>query len=970
MKKNILEGLNKEQLEAVTHREGPLLIIAGAGTGKTTVITRRIAWLLSEGMAKTNEILALTFTDKAAREMQERVDILVPYGYTDIWISTFHAFGDRLLRENALVAGLNPDFKVLTRAESAIFFREHLFKFDLSYYRPLSDPTRFIEALISLFSRAKDEDISPLEYLNFARDLMLKAKENPQDKVLQEEASQQMEVANAYAKYQGLLAKEGMVDFGNQFYLALKLLREHPLVLKRYQEQFKYILVDEFQDTNFAQYQIVKLLAGEQKNITVVADDDQCIYRWRGAAYSNVLNFMESFPEAKNINLIQNYRSSQAILDSAYRLIQYNNPDRFEVKAGIDKQLIGLTKEGNNPEHLYFDTSSTEADNIARMIKEKVRTGNFKYRDFAILVRSNSDAQSHLQALNMQDIPWQFSGSQGLYSREEVKLCISFLRVIANLSDSLSLYYLASSQIYGLGPSDLSLCMHYAKRRNKPLYLVFKNLEKITDLNEVSQKSHDTIKNILADLEKFLAFSREHTTGRLLYSFLTESGYLKKLTLAPSLENETKIQNIAKFFYIVRDFELVANEDRVINFTNYLNLLIEAGDDPETVEADLDTDAVNVLTIHKAKGLEFRVVFLVNLVNGRFPLPHRRQTIELPEVLIKEILPTGDFHIQEERRLFYVGMTRAKEELYITSALDYGGRRLRSISQFVIEALGSKAKEKEKKKPHALEAIESFAPKKGSKKLALSEISQEELLNLSYYQIDDYLTCPLKYKYVHILHIPIMEHHTVIYGRAMHDAVTKYFRSKMTGEKLELADILNVFKESFDPEGFLDEKHQEERFREGREALIRFFKEEERCSSKPKFIEEPFTFVLGNDRISGRFDRVDMEEDGVVIIDFKTSVVNKQKDADKRTKESLQLSLYALAYKNIFGVLPKCVKLYFLESGLLGSNQVQEEDLEKVKEKIKEASIGIRKRDFTASPSYMACTYCAYNQICPFAIIR
>jgi len=208
------------------------------------------------------------------------------------------------------------------------------------------------------------------------------------------------------------------------------------LILKKYREQFKYILVDEFQDTNFAQYQLAKLLAGEKGNIAVTGDDDQCIYRFRGAAYSNLLNFINDFPGAKKVNIIRNYRSSQVILDSAYRLIQNNNPERFEVKANIDKRLIGLSKEGKAVEHLHFDTNSTEADNVAGIIKEKVAAGDFKYRDFAILVRSNSDAQSFLQALNMQGIPWQFSGNQGLYSREEVKLCINFLRVAANPSDS------------------------------------------------------------------------------------------------------------------------------------------------------------------------------------------------------------------------------------------------------------------------------------------------------------------------------------------------------------------------------------------------------------------------------------------------------------------------------------------------------------------------------------------------------
>jgi len=967
---NILEGLNKEQLEAVTHKEGPLLIIAGAGTGKTTAITRRITWLLSEGLAKTNEILALTFTDKAAQEMQERVDILVPYGYTDIWISTFHAFGDRLLRENALVAGINPDFKVLTLPEAAVFFREHLFEFPLSYYRPLSDPTRFIEALVELFSRAKDEDVSPGDYLKFAREFALNSKQNPNDKAMEEEAIQYLEVASAYAKYQEILAKEGLLDFGNQFYLGLQLLREHPLILRNYQKQFKYILVDEFQDTNFAQFQIVKLLAGEAKNITVVADDDQCIYRWRGAAYSNVLNFMAVYPEAQKISLIKNYRSTQAILDSAYQLIQFNNPERFEVKANIDKRLIGLTKEGLPPQHLHFDTHSTEADNVANIIKDKVFAGNFKFRDFAILVRSNSDADAFLQALNMQDIPWQFSGNQGLYSREEVKLCINFLRVAANTSDSLSLYYLVSSEIYKLNLSDLSLLNHYAKRRNRALYLVFKGLDNIEELEEVSPESREKIKSILADLDKFMQVSRQETTGRLLYSFLTETGYLKMLTQNQSLENETKIQNLAKFFNHVRDFELVAKEDRVINFVNYLNLLIEARDDPPTAEADLDTDAVNVLTIHKAKGLEFRVVFLVSLVQGRFPWPRRSQPLELPDVLIREVLPTGDFHIQEERRLFYVGMTRAKEGLYLTSAEDYGGKRLRRVSQFIFEALGKDVSKKEKKKAGAIEAIERFAPKKESVKAKPGTIPEEKIVNLSFYHIDDYLTCPLKYKYVHILRVPIMEHHTVIYGRAMHMAVSKYFQYKLAGQNLELAGLLETFQKNFDPQGFLDELHQQERLRIGQEALIKFFNDEEKRNSRPLYIEKEFSFILEGNKIRGRFDRLDMEEDGAVIMDFKTSEIKTQEMADKRVKESLQLSLYALAYENIFGKLPNKVALYFLESGIVGLREVEEGDLEVVKEKIKVVATGIRQQSYDATPAHMACTYCAYSQICSFARIR
>jgi DNA helicase-2/ATP-dependent DNA helicase PcrA len=573
----VLEGLNKEQVQAVRHGEGPLLIIAGAGTGKTRVITQRIAWLINQGLAKTDEILALTFTDKAANQMQERVDVLMPYGYTDIWISTFHAFGDRILRENALIAGLSPDFKVLSQPEAAVFFREHLFEFALDHYRPLSEPTRFIEALISFFSRAKDEDISAKDYLGYAQDFMIQSKAALHDDARLEMAQLQMEVASAYVKYQEHLAKEGLVDFGNQFYLSLQLLREHPMVLQNYRKQFKYILVDEFQDTNFAQFQIVKLLAGAAGNITVVADDDQCIYRWRGAAYSNVLNFVQEYPAAEKITLIQNYRSTQPILDSAYQLIQYNNPERFEVKAKINKHLVGLTKDGPKPEHLHFDTYSSESDNVGKIIQDKVSLGKFKYRDFAILVRSNSDAQGFIQSLNMLNIPWQFSGNQGLYGREEVKLCINFLRVIASPSDSLSLYYLVSSEVYKVNLAELTLCNHFSRRRNRPLYDVLSDLENIPELSRLKDETKEKIKAVLADIEKFLRISRDETTGRLLYSFLTDTGYLKYLTHEPTLEKETKIQNIAKFFNQVRNFELVAKEDRVISFMRHLNLLIESG---------------------------------------------------------------------------------------------------------------------------------------------------------------------------------------------------------------------------------------------------------------------------------------------------------------------------------------------------------------------------------------------------------
>ena len=327
-----------------------------------------------------SQILALTFTEKAAGEMEERVDRLVPYGYSNVWISTFHSFGDRILRDNAIEIGLVPDFKVLNDAERIIFLKEQLFELPLNYYRPLGNPTKYIYAIIKLIGRLKDEDVGTEEYADYAEKLKtFKPKGLSYDTVTQGfSLEQQDELAKTYAKYQGLMAKHGYLDFGDQVALPLKLFRTRPHILKRYQKKFRYILVDEFQDTNYAQFQLVRLLSEGHGNITVVGDDDQSIYKFRGAAISNILSFQELYPDAKLVTLTKNYRSVQPVLDSAYRLISHNNPDRLEKKSGIDKRLTsGVGGRGSGVggqiKHLHFDTLTKEAEAVAEIIGEKIK---------------------------------------------------------------------------------------------------------------------------------------------------------------------------------------------------------------------------------------------------------------------------------------------------------------------------------------------------------------------------------------------------------------------------------------------------------------------------------------------------------------------------------------------------------------------------------------------------------------------
>jgi DNA helicase-2/ATP-dependent DNA helicase PcrA len=960
----ILDGLNEAQAAAVTHEAGPLLIIAGAGTGKTTVITRRIAYLIATRRARPSEVLALTFTDKAAVEMEERVDTLVPYGYADVQISTFHAFGDRLIRENALELGLTPEFRVLTRAEQVIFLRDHLFEFPLRHYRPLGDPTRHLQAIISHISRLKDEDVSPEEYLAHAEALLTRAG----DSEGRLEAEEHLELARTYAQYETLMARLGQVDFGDQIVEALRLFRTRPHVLRRYQERFKHVLVDEFQDTNYAQNRLVQLLAAKHRNLTVVADDDQSIYKWRGAALSNVMGFKEQYPEARDIVLTENYRCPQAVLDAAYRLIQYNNPDRLEARYGITKRLKSVVASGSAdapPVHLAFDTVSSESDHVAAMIAEAHAEGR-PYKDFAILVRANNDADAFLRALNMVGIPWTFSGNAGLYGRPEVRLLIAFLRAVAHPDDSVSLHYLASSDIYQVPIVDLTKCATYADRKHRWLFDV---LRAVPDEVELGDEGRGAIGRLVADLQRYMELARESPTGELLYQFLLDSGLMTRYAKAPA-ELEQEVQNVSKFFTRVKDASRVLRYDHVREFVNHLDALIDAGDDPAVAEAEADTPAVHVVTVHKAKGLEWPVVFLVNCLQNRFPSQRRSEPIEIPAGLIKDTLPSGDFHLQEERRLFYVGMTRAKARLYLTSAEDMGTKRDWKVSQFVLEALDLPKAAVRAFRATPIEELRRHAPPPEAGGLGQAALPPDAELAVSHRQIDDYETCPLKYHYIHVLRVPLRQHHSIVYGSALHAAVEFYLRRRAAGNYTSLADLLRALDDAWRNEGFLTREHEEQRKRAGGEALTRFYHEEEAAGAKPAAVEQEFAFALGPTRVRGRFDRVDDTPAGVVIIDYKSSDVTEQKKADQRARESLQLRIYALAQQKMTGRLPARVELRFLESGLAGRYRPTAEDLTSAADAVEAAAAGIRARRFEATPSYQVCRYCPYNQICPSTATR
>lgn len=959
--------LNKQQKQAVKHGEGPLLIIAGAGTGKTTVIIERIKWLVSSEKAKPAEILALTFTDKAAREMEERVDIAMPYGYTDMWISTFHSFCDRVLRQEVLQIGLDPGYKLMAQAETTQFLINNLFKFNLKYFRPLGNPNKFVDGMLQHFSRLKDEDVTPEEYLKYARKIKKKAKSKEE----KDEAAKTLELANAYRQYEELKVKEGVMDFADLISNALKLFRTRKNILKQYQNQFKYILVDEFQDTNYAQYALLKVLASPNRkpNLTVVGDDSQSIYKFRGAAVSNILQFMQEYKKAKQVVLIKNYRSTQIILDRAYGVIKHNDPDTLEVKLGIDKDLKAIRQvKEKSIGFIHADRVENEAEAVAKTITSLTdgSAGSYDFKDVAILVRANNHADPFVRALARHGLPYQFLGPGQLFRQAEVKDLIAYLKVLYNFEDDIALYRVLSMDLFDINARDLAAINNYAKRKNLSLFEACEQAGKL----RIAKKTKAQIEKFVKMVHRHLKLLPKETAGQILYYFLEDTGLLKNLTDYKSPTEEKQAQNISRFFDRLKTYEVDHEDASVRAVVDWINLSMSLGESPLASNIDwTEENRVNLLTVHSAKGLEFPVVFLVNLVTARFPTRERREQIPIPEKLIKEILPVGDYHEQEERRLFYVGMTRACDRLYLTAASYYGeAKREKKISPFVIEALGKGVVDL----PAGKAGKPSYEP---SKQLSFVDWAKPEeekptairlppINYLSFSQVNTYDTCPLLYRYRYIQKIPAPPAAAAVFGSTIHQTLRDFYQAALDGKKPTKKNLLTILEKNWSDEGYASKAHEKRMKKEAERMLKKFYDKGYDPDRLPKYLEQQFVIKAKQGlRIGGRIDRIDEIKSGMEIIDYKTGKVIDQKELDK----SLQMSVYALAATDP-GVLRQnpeevILSFYFLDKGEKKSTSRTKEQLLKAKKELIEKAKEIEKSKFEPTPGVW-CDFCEYRLIC------
>ncbi|WP_276950379.1 ATP-dependent helicase [Enterocloster lavalensis] len=630
---SIYDSLNPMQQEAVFCTEGPLLVLAGAGSGKTRVLTHRVAYLIEEKEVNPWNIMAITFTNKAAGEMRERVDKLVGFGAESIWVSTFHSSCVRILRRHIEALGYSTSFSIYDTDDQRTLMKQ--------VFKTLDVDTKQLKerGALSAISSAKDKLIGPEEFLlNATGDF------------------RQRRIGEIYQEYQKQLKKNNAMDFDDLIVKTVELFQNNPDVLNYYQERFKYIMVDEYQDTNLAQFKLISLLAAKYKNLCVVGDDDQSIYKFRGANIENILNFEDAFPGARVIKLEQNYRSTQNILNAANGVIRHNRGRK-------DKTLWTANSEGTLVHFKQFENARDEADYVARQIRDS----GFSYQDQAVLYRTNAQSRLLEERCIYYNVPYRLVGGVNFYQRKEIKDILAYLRTIANGVDDLSVLRIINVPKRGIGATTMGKVTIFASEHGMSLYDALKAARQVPGLGKAAAK----IEAFVGQIESFKvrANSEDFTIQDLIEGILDETGYRQELEAEGEIESQTRLENIEELVNKAVSYEQDSEHPSLDEFLEQVALVADIDN------MDESENRATLMTLHSAKGLEFPKVYLVGMEDGLFPS-------------MMSITADDKSEIEEERRLCYVGITRAREELVMTSArqrMVNGETRYSKPSQFVEE---------------------------------------------------------------------------------------------------------------------------------------------------------------------------------------------------------------------------------------------------------------------------------------------
>jgi DNA helicase-2/ATP-dependent DNA helicase PcrA len=991
--------LNAEQRAAVEHGEGPLLVVAGAGTGKTRVITERIRRLLDANPALTGEnILALTFTDKAAGEMKHRVLKAAGERAEGVWLSTFHSF----CVEKILKAA-NPDIQPLEDIDHQILMRRNIAELGLVLFRRLAEPAEFLKDFQKFFSRCQDEMVTPDDYQRYVDGLRRayetrKAAFEPDAlQIAEEKLAREEELARVYRVSERLLRERNLCTFGAQLLQSVELLRGDAELLGRLRDQYRYILVDEFQDTNIAQLELLWLLAGDRRNILAVGDDDQAIYRFRGASFGSFTIFLERFcgtfapsqgpPKQSTpqqsakasvgantflVSLSQNYRSTQRILRVAGEMISHNEKSPHLPP----KKLVTQNSDGEKIRVVEFASFEEEGHWIASEI-ERLHEAGAVWQSFAVLYRKHTHRAQLIDALRRRGIPFvirKFS----ILSSTIVRDLLAWLRLIVVPKDNVACARILAAPYWGLRARDLVRLTERAdKNHRRPLW----------DQVEASQREAPLDREgvRLPELVELMNQMRQSARSKTATEILAE--LIGNLALVP-LPSDADRQYVERLVEFVKEWERKSEKKQLRDFIEYLGFFDELeGDVCIKEEQELSDDAVQLMTVHAAKGLEYPHVFILRVSKGEFPSGARKPVFEFPPELMKEEQPKWDFQIQEERRLFYVALTRAKQRLTLSTIANRRKKTSPFLDDFLMNAKIQKfdteqtapkvevPPTEETTDPPPAEANPSmlFPPGPAAENTrAYSRVAlwaksyhppRPEPLQLSASAIGAYDRCPMKYMFQYVWNIRGGPHPQMTFGNVMHNTIREFIGEMRKRGRVSLDEVFAIYDREWSSAGFPDEYQEEEYRKAGRDQLEAFHAS---CVAAPADVlyqEKTFELPLEHDVIvTGRMDQVNRIGDGEVeIVDYKTG---RPRDAKKAT-EDLQLGIYALAAREVLGLVPTRLVLRYLVNNEAVETSRDAKALAATKEKIAEVADQIRAGAFPAKPSRFTCGYCDFKPLCP-----
>jgi DNA helicase-2/ATP-dependent DNA helicase PcrA len=965
---------NDAQRRAITHGEGPLLVIAGAGTGKTRVITERIRHLLESDASLLGEnILGLTFTRKAAGEMKTRVVKAVGERGKEVVLATFHSFCETLLKE------VDPNCLPLEKVDHWILLRRNLARLKLEKYRRLAEPGQFLSDFIAFFSRCQDELVSSEEYQAYADQLAaeLQAEKSALDddtlKERIEHVALQQEIARAYRASEEILEEKRAVALNGLITEAVALLKKNAKRRRQLQDRFKHILVDEFQDTNIAQLELLYLLSAEPRNIVVVGDNDQAIYRFRGASFGSFKLFLQRFAgwqEGQDstpyrVAMMDNYRSTPNILRVATQVIGQN-----EVSPEFPKKVLQPNKaEGEKIRIAELETPEDEANWVADEL-ERLHNAGRRWKEFAVLYRQHAHRDQLVEELSRRKVPFVIS-KLSILEHPLVRDVLAYLHLIALPYDDIACARVLSAPAWHLTPEDLvRLAERAAKKRGTALYDVLQAPQ--------SELPFDASHTALPVLLEFLGAQRKTMRRRTAREILGDLTEWLEVPQRAATQDRKYVNQLGQF---IKDWEPKSETRSLPEFLEYLDYFQQAGG-TLSLEDDAPGDAVQLMTVHGAKGLEFPHVFVLRVNSGAFPPRNRSPLFEFPDRLMKEELPEGDFHIQEERRLFYVALTRAEERLTITTLTEKKGKVPVFVEDIVMEPAIKRRDvlqlaPKKKSKPAAAanqqtdpQAGELFGTKEGPPKIfsRIAKWAEEfhpptpEPLKLSSSAVENYRKCPQQYAFSYLWSLKEGPRATLSFGSVMHTTIKRFLEQLKKGAKLPFAEVQHIYETEWSSAGYEDEYQEAEYKKDGLDQLKTFY--EAMLHTPPQILEQEkgFELPLANDVIlTGRMDQVNsLGRKDVEIVDYKTGKPKKEADARK----DLQLSIYALAAREIFEWNPVRLAFHYLQNNQIQVTTRDAKQLDEAEKIVQDTAGNIRAGEFPAKVVF-ACRTCAYKPICP-----